>query len=106
MNWNDDWREELEEKDYNCYMRLCECRNTRKDVIKMAKLVGKYNPTQPAEECLIHMMEWVGEWNGQYMVTDFTKGEYKKAIADIDDYVTKYLTNLGNEYGYYDKEAI
>ena len=27
-------------------------------------------------------------------------------ISEIDDYVTKYLTNLGNEYGYYDKEAI
>ena len=106
MIWNNDWRSELEEKDYNCYMRLCECRNTRKDVIKMAKLVGKYNPTQSAEECLIYMMEWVGDWNGQFMVTDFTKTEYKKAISEIEDYVTKYLTDLGREYGYYDKEVV
>jgi hypothetical protein len=86
MSWNNDWRDELEKTDYNCYMRLCECRNTRNDVIKMAKLVKKYNPAQSAEECLIYMMEWVGDWNGQFMVTDFTRNEYNDAIAKIDLY--------------------
>lgn len=84
MSWNNDWRDELEKTDYNCYMRLCECRNTRNDVIKMAKLVKKYNPTQPAEECLIYIIEWVGDWNGQYMVTDFTTKEYKDAIRQVE----------------------
>ena len=86
MKWNNDWRDELEKTDYNCYERLCECRNTRKDVIKMAKLVKKYNPEIPAEECLIYMMEWVGDWNGQYMVTDFTEEEYRNAIEAILTY--------------------
>ena len=47
MKWDDDWRYELEKTDYDCYIRLCECRNTRKDVIKMAKLVKKYNYCVP-----------------------------------------------------------
>ena len=84
MSWNNDWRNELKKVDNDCYYRLCECRNTRKDVIKMAKLVSKYNPTQPAEECLIYMIEWVGDWNGQYMVTDFSTEEYKNAISEIE----------------------
>lgn len=85
MSWNNDWRNELKKKvDNDCYYRLCECRNIRKDVIKMAKLVSKYNPTQPAEECLIYMIEWVGDWNGQYMVTDFSTEEYKNAISEIE----------------------
>ena len=102
MSWNNDWRNELEKTDYNCYIRLCECRNTRNDVIKMAKLVKKYNPVQPAEECLIYMMEWVGDWNGQFMVTDFTTEEYKKAIESITRYAIKNI-----EYNYdedYSKE--
>lgn len=84
MKWNNDWREKLKKVDNDCYYRLCKCRNTRKDVILMAKLVKKYNPIQPAEECLIYMMEWVGEWNGQYMVTDFTIEEYKNAIKQVE----------------------
>lgn len=84
MKWNNDWRDELEKTDYDCYIRLCDCRNIRKDVIKMAKLVKKYNPTRPAEECLIYMMEWVGDLNGQYMVTDFTTEEYKDAIREVE----------------------
>lgn len=86
MKWNNDWRNELESTNYGCYERLCECRNTRKDVVKMAKLVKKYNPEIPAEECLIYMMEWVGDWNGQYMVTDFTEEEYRSAIEAILTY--------------------
>ena len=84
MNWNNDWRDKLKKTDYGCYERLCECRNTRKDVIKMAKLVKEYNPTISAEDCLVYMMEWVGDWNGQYMVIDFSIEEYKNAINEIE----------------------
>ena len=84
MSWNDDWRDELKTVDYGCYVRLCECRNTRKDLLTMSKLVFKYNPTMPAEECVIRILEWVGEWNGQYMVTDLTTDEYKNLIKGVD----------------------
>ena len=85
MTWNDDWRTELKTVDYGCYVRLCECRNTRKDLLTMSKLVFKYNPTMPAEECVIRILEWVGEWNGQYMVTDLTTDEYKNLIKNVDN---------------------
>ena len=86
MKWNNDWRDELEETNYSCYMRLCECRNTRKDILTMAKLVKKYNPDVSAEECLIYMIEWVGDLNGQYNVTDLTNEEYSDMINEIIDY--------------------
>ena len=57
----------------------------------MAKLVKEYNPSQPVEECLIYMMEWVGDLNGQYMVTDFTTDEYHNAIAEIEDFSKRYI---------------
>ena len=30
--WNDDWRNELKEKNYKVWERLCECRNTSKNM--------------------------------------------------------------------------
>lgn len=85
MRWNDDWRTELKEKDESCYIRLCECRNTRKDLLTMSKLVYKYNPTIDAEECLIHILEWVGDLNNQFGVTDLTREEYNNMIYSIEN---------------------
>ena len=45
MKWNDDWRIELVETDYDCYERLCECRNTKADIYKIARIMHKYNQT-------------------------------------------------------------
>ena len=83
IEWNNDWRDELEKTNEGCYIRLCECRNTKKDVVTMAKLVKKYNPTMTAEDCLIYMLEWVGDWNGQFEVTDWTDKEFKKALDKV-----------------------
>lgn len=81
---NNDWRTELENINYDCYIRLCECRNTRKDIIDMAKLVKKYNPTVDSKECLIYMLEWVGDWNNQYEVADFSVELFNNAIDIIE----------------------
>lgn len=83
MKWNNDWRDELEKTNEGCYIRLCECRNTKNDIIIMSKLVKKYNPTMTAEDCLIYMLEWVGDWNGQFEVTDWTDEEFKKALDKV-----------------------
>ena len=83
MKWDNDWRDELKKTNEGCYIRLCECRNTRNDIIIMAKLVKKYNPTMTAEDCLIYMLEWVGDWNGQFEVTDWTDKEFKKALCQV-----------------------
>lgn len=80
--WNDNWRSELETKDYLCYIRLCECRNTRGDMIKMAKLMYKYNKWAEPEDCLIRMMEWL-DMNSQWEITDLTKEEFNEALDII-----------------------
>lgn len=83
MNWNNDWRNELEQNDYECYIRLCECRNTRKDLITLSKLVYKYNPSVNKEDCFIYILEWVGDWNGQFELTDLAKEEFEKLLKKI-----------------------
>lgn len=77
---NNDWRNELKEIDYNCYERLCNCNNTRKDVITMSTLCAKYNPNKTTEECLVYILEWVGDWNGQYDITDLTEKQYQTML--------------------------
>ena len=84
VKWNNDWRDELEKTNEGCYIRLCECRNTKNDIIIMSKLVKKYNPTIETEDCLIYMLEWVGDWNGQFEVTDWTDEEFKKALDKLN----------------------
>lgn len=84
MKVNNDWRDELEKTNYGCYMRLCECRNTRNDIIIMSRLVKKYNPTMEAEDCFIYMLEWVGDLNGQYNITDLTRDEYREMLDKIE----------------------
>ena len=80
--WNDNWRSELESNDYLCYIRLCECRNTRKDMIAMAKLMFKYNSWSTAEDCLIRMMEWM-DMNSQWELADLTQDEFTEALDII-----------------------
>ena len=80
--WNDNWRSELESNDYRCYIRLCECRNTRHDMIKMAKLMFKYNRWAEPEDCLVRMMEWVSS-NNQFYLTDLSQKEFEEALDII-----------------------
>ena len=83
--WNDNWRDELETRDYLCYIRLCECRNTRPDMIKMAKLMYKYNKWADPEDCLIRMMEWM-DMNSQFYLADLTQTEFNEAIEKIKNF--------------------
>ena len=80
MEWNDDWRTELEETNYRCYERLCDCRNIRKDIVTITKLMIKYNPTFDKKECLERTLEWIGDWNNQFEITDMTKDEYNDVM--------------------------
>jgi len=77
--WNDDWREELEKDYYDCYIRLCECRNTKKDLKILTKLLYKYNSSKTKEQCLDRIIAWVTDWNNQVnLVPD--DDEYKKLL--------------------------
>ena len=86
MKWDDDWRKELEKTNEDCYIRLCECRNTKADVILMAKLMYKYNQTVDPEDCFIRMVEWVGDWNNQFSIMDYfyaSEENYQKALDKV-----------------------
>lgn len=74
--WSDDWREKLKKYNYDCYIRLCECRNKPTDVILMANMMHRSNPNRTAEECFTRMIEWVGDWNSQYEVTEVIYNRY------------------------------
>ena len=80
--WNDDWRNELKEKNYKVWERLCECRNTKNDIKIMSRLVKKYNNSIDAVDCLERITTWVNDWNGQNI--DFTIEEYENILKSID----------------------
>ena len=80
--WVDNWRSELESNDYLCYIRLCECRNTRHDMIKMAKMMYKFNSWADPVDCLIRMMEWL-DMNSQWEVADLPQKEFNEALDFI-----------------------
>lgn len=79
MKWNNDWRTELKLKNGECYIRLCECRNTKEDILLMAKMNRKYNSGMTKEDCLDRIIEWVTDWNNQYEI-DFTRDEYNRML--------------------------
>ena len=81
--WNDDWRDEGHEKYPALMERLAECRNLKRDIPVMARLMYKYNKDMGAEECFIRTLEWIGDWNNQYTITDLTRDEYDCMLHDV-----------------------
>ena len=78
-NWNHDWREELKEENPKCYERFCDCKNNRRDLKIMAKLMYKYNPTKSKEDCLDKIIDWITGANNQvHLVPD--EEEYQKLL--------------------------
>ena len=39
MDWNNDWREELKTDNYPVWERLAECRNTKRDIMVMLRIL-------------------------------------------------------------------
>lgn len=84
MKWNDDWRQECEKNYYATFERLCECRNTKNDIVIMTRLMYKYNKERfTKEECFDRMLEWCGSWNSQEEIFDITMNEYKEMLTEI-----------------------
>lgn len=80
--WNDDWRDELKKDDEECYIRLCDVHSVPKDILKIAKLMYKYNPSQSKENCLDRTLEWITDWNNQvYLYPD--DDTYQKYLESI-----------------------
>ena len=59
-NWNDDWRDELKSDHYDCWERLCDCRNLRRDLMVMAKLMKKYNLGKDPQDVLVNQANQTG----------------------------------------------
>lgn len=88
--WNDDWRYELKDKDYDCYIRLCECNNTFSDIKIIAKLMWKYNHYNPnldidIRDCVDRTVIWLCDWNEQLALYDkITEGDYELIVEIIE----------------------
>ena len=82
MVWNDDWRKELRLTNENCYNRLCECRNTKHDILIIAKLMYRYNQDRTKEDCLDRTIEWITDWNNQIEIYP-NEEDYQKILLKM-----------------------
>lgn len=82
MKWNNDWRSELEIKNPECYERLCECRNTKHDILIIAKLMYRYNQDRTKEDCLDRTIEWITDWNNQIEIYP-NEEDYQKILLKM-----------------------
>lgn len=83
--WNDHWVNELEVVNYDCYERLADCRNIKKDILPMAKLMLKYNFNKGAEACLDRIVEWITDWNSQFELFDYIDDNYEKFLKRMEN---------------------
>ena len=82
MKWNNDWRSELEIKNPERYERLCECRNTKHDILIIAKLMYRYNQDRTKEDCLDRTIEWITDWNNQIEIYP-NEEDYQKILLKM-----------------------
>ena len=82
MKWNDDWRFELETKNPECYTRLCECKNTKNDILIISRIMYKYNQDRTKEKCLDRTIEWLTDWNNQFELY-LSETEYQKILSKM-----------------------
>ena len=82
MKWNNDWRSELEIKNPECYERLCECRNTKNDILIISRIMYKYNQNRTKHDCLDRTIEWLTDWNSQFELYLF-ETEYQEILSKM-----------------------
>lgn len=69
-----EWQEQLTEE---VYLRLCECRTTKDDIVELTRAFKYYDTkgnNMTIEDALTYMLEWVLDWNGGNW--DYTEDEY------------------------------
>ena len=73
-----DWKKELP---YDMYIRLCECRNKKSDIVPMTKVIKKVSGWD-SEQSLDYMLKWVTDWNNQIELYP-NDVEYEKMVKKI-----------------------
>ena len=82
MEWNNDWRSELEIKNPECYERLCECRNTKNDILIISRIMYKYNQNRTKHDCSDRTIEWLTDWNSQFELY-LSETEYQEILSKM-----------------------
>ena len=82
MEWNNDWRSELEIKNPECYERLCECRNTKNDILIISRIMYEYNQNRTKHDCLDRTIEWLTDWNSQFELY-LSETEYQAILSKM-----------------------
>ena len=78
--WNDKWTEDLKCSNYDCWLRLAECRNKASDIKIMFKLMCKHNPDKTKRDCLDRLVDWVCDWNSQLELFDYVESHYESIV--------------------------
>lgn len=78
--WNDNWREEMSP---TLDKRLSECRNTKADILRIAKLMYKYNPQNGRQKCLDRTISWLCDWNSQFEICP-NGAEYEAILTKLN----------------------
>ena len=82
IDWNDCWRGYVKLTNYDMYIRLCECNNTKHDILVMSKAMYEVNTHKTPKECLDRMTEWVMGWNNQINIK-ISDSDYEKFLKEI-----------------------
>jgi hypothetical protein len=75
-----DWENELS---YDMYIRLCECRNKKSDIVPMARVIKKVM-NMNSKEALDYMLEWVCDWNSQISLYPKSDLAYNRMLAQLE----------------------
>ena len=84
MKFNDDWRNKISE---SVLTRLAECRNTKHDILVMAKACQRENPDIKPIDNLLHIYEWVVDWNNQTEL-DLTTFEFERYLKEVSNVIS------------------
>lgn len=82
-NWNNDWRDELKEENYDVWERFASCKSTIRDIRIMTKLVMKYNMSRSKKDCLDFILNWVTGLNNQVSLYPADDEDYNKLLESI-----------------------
>ncbi len=84
MKFNDDWRNKISK---SVLTRLAECRNTKHDILVMAKACQRENPTIAPIDNLLHIYEWVTDWNNQIEL-ELTTAEFERYVKEVSNVIS------------------